>query len=86
MIEYTIKDISIFKPNGKHIGCFAHQLQETFTEYPNVVTGVKDDIQENGSIQPQSITPELVYILMKSIQELNSKIIDLQNQIDILKN
>jgi hypothetical protein len=86
MIEYTIKDISIFKPNGNHIGCFAHNLQETFTEYPNIVSGEKDAVQENGNIEPQSITPELVYILMKSIQELNDKITDLQSQINILKN
>jgi hypothetical protein len=46
-----------------------------------LVEGEKDALTSEGTIQPQSTKPELTHLLMKSIQELNLKIIHLTNRI-----
>jgi hypothetical protein len=62
----------IFKNTGNQIGFFAHKLQETFNEYPELVNNKKDDISEDGQIKAQSIEmPTLNIIMMKAIQEQN---------------
>ena len=86
MFNYEMKDIGIFKKNGNHIGFFAHELKDTFPELNNIVDGEKDAVNENGDMQPQTITAELTHLLMKSIQELNAKVIELSNKIVELEN
>jgi hypothetical protein len=54
--NYELKDISIFRKNGNHIGVLAHELQELFPEFPNLVDGEKDQVDHLGDIQPQSIS------------------------------
>lgn len=52
-------------------GFIAHELQEVF---PAAVTGEKDAVNEDGSINPQGIdTSFLVATLTAAIQELNAK-------------
>ena len=79
MIDYEFKNISIFKKdNTKHLGLLAHELQDTFPEYKNLVFEEKDAVNSDGNIQPQSVSNDIVFILMKAIQEL-------KNEIDMLK-
>jgi len=86
MFDFTYKNISIFKSNGNHMGMYAHELQESFQEYPSLVSGIKDD-NDNGDIKIQSIrTDDLTLILMKAIQEQNSEINKLKDSITELKN
>jgi hypothetical protein len=86
MYNYEMKDISIFKKNGNHIGFYAHELKDAFPELNNIVEGEKDAVTEEGDIQPQTINAEFTHLLMKSIQELNAKIIELSNRIIELEN
>jgi hypothetical protein len=79
MIDYEFKNIGIFKKdNAKHLGLFAHELQDTFSEYKNLVFNHKDSLSPEGNIQPQSISNDIIFILMKAIQEL-------KNEVDMLK-
>jgi hypothetical protein len=74
MIDYEFKTNGIMKNDGKRIGVFAHELQEAFPEYPNIVMGKKDEVNEDGSIKIQSIAGEAIgYLVMKSVQELASQ-------------
>jgi len=86
MYNYEMKDISIFKKNGNHIGFYAHELKDAFPELNNIVDGEKDAVTENGDIQPQTITAEFTHLLMRSIQELNAKVIELSKRIIELEN
>ena len=86
MFNYEFKDISIFKKNGSHIGFYAHELKDAFPELNNIVDGQKDALTEDGDIQPQTVNAELTHLLMKSIQELNAKVIELSNKIIELEN
>jgi len=53
-------------------GFIAHELQEVV---PEAVAGVKDAVNEDGSIKPQGIdTSFLVATLTAAIQELNAKV------------
>jgi len=51
-----------------------------------LVEGEKDALTSEGTIQPQTINAELTHLLMRSIQELNTKIIHLTNRIFELEN
>jgi hypothetical protein len=52
-------------------GMMAHELQEVL---PNIVTGEKDALNEDNSIKPQGVDySKLVPVLVKAIQELNTK-------------
>ncbi len=86
MFNYEMKDIGIFKKNGTQIGFFAHELKDTFPELNNLVEGEKDALTSEGTIQPQTVNAELTHLLMKSIQELNAKVIELSNKIVELEN
>lgn len=86
MFNYEMKDISIFKNNGNHIGFYAHELKDAFPELNNIVDGEKDALTNDGEIQPQTVTAEFTHLLMKSIQELNAKVIELSNKIIELEN
>jgi hypothetical protein len=82
MIEYEMKDISIFKKHGRHHGFIAHQVQELFPELDNIVSGEKDAVNEAGDLQPQTICAEFGNLYLSAIQELNAKIEAQQAQID----
>ena len=86
MFNYVLKNISIFEKDGNHLGFYAHELKDAFPELNTLVDGEKDAVTENGEIQPQKINPELFYLLMRSIQELNAKVIELSNKIIELEN
>jgi Chaperone of endosialidase len=75
MFDFTHKEISICRPNGNHIGMFAHELQEAFEEYPQLVSGYKDEVDENGEIIIQCINHTiLMFIIIKAIQEQHTQI------------
>ena len=86
MFNYELKDISIFKKNGTHLGVYAHELQDAFPELHNIVNGEKDELTTDGNIQPQSINPEFTNLLLKGLQELNAKVVELENKIIELEN
>ena len=74
MIEYELKNISIFTKRGTHHGFIAHQLEALFPELPNIVQGEKDAMTEDGKdIQPQTISAEATNLYLSAIQELNAK-------------
>lgn len=59
-------------------GMMAHELQQVL---PNYVTGVKDDINEDSSINPQQVDySKLIPILVKAIQELEARVKELENK------
>ena len=86
MFNFEFKDISIFRKDGTHLGCYAHVLKDTFPEYPTLVNYDKDALTEDGQIQPQSISNDLVLLLMKSIQELKAEVNTLKNRVQVLEN
>ena len=68
--------------NGQ--GFIAHELQEVC---PDAVTGEKDAVNEDGSINPQGIdTSFLVATLTAAIQEQQAIITDLKARIETLEN
>jgi hypothetical protein len=76
----------MFKDNGNHLGFFAHELQDSFNEYPTLVNGKKDAVDNDGNISAQSVESNmLTIVLMKAIKELNDIVKSQQVQIDSLK-
>ena len=64
--------------NERMDGVLAHELQETL---PYAVHGEKDAINEDGSIKTQGVDySKIVPILIKSIQELEARIKQLENK------
>jgi hypothetical protein len=64
--------------NTRAYGVIAHELEEIL---PYAVFGKKDEINENGNIKPQAVDySKLVPILIKSIQELEARIKQLENK------
>jgi hypothetical protein len=64
--------------NSRMDGVLAHELAEIL---PYAVSGEKDEIDEKGNDKMQSVDySKLVPILVKAIQELNEKIIKLENK------
>lgn len=79
MIDYEFKDIGIFRnDNASHLGLYAHELQDAFPEYKNLVINEKDAVDENNNIKPQSVSNDLVFILMKAVQELKLEVDNLK--------
>jgi len=59
------------------IGFLAHEVQEVF---PNAVGGEKDEVNDDGSIKPQTYDPsKLVPLLTKTILELEARITALES-------
>ena len=85
MFCYELKDIGIFKKKGTHIGFYAHELEEAFPELNNIVDGEKDDITDEGEIQPQTVTSEFCNVLMRCIQEQNILIKSLTQRVTELE-
>jgi len=79
IFDYTLKRLpELLNENqdkiSNQLGFFAHELQEMFPEYDNLVIGAKDDVDENGNMKIQQINLlQFGNILMKSIQEQNEK-------------
>lgn len=84
LFEYDTKDISIFKPSGRHYGFFAHEFQEAFPELDNIITGEKDEVDTQGNIVPQTINLEITNLYLRAIQELNDIVKKQQAQIAVL--
>ena len=65
--------------NNKLYGFIAHEVQE---HLPHLVTGYKDELDENGEIKEQTVNlMGLVPFLVKDIIKLDKKINNLENQI-----
>jgi len=63
---------------SRSYGVMAHELQEVL---PDAVAGEKDDVNEDGSVNPQGVDySKIVPLLVKSIQELKAEIDDLKNK------
>jgi hypothetical protein len=73
-VNYTL-----IKEQTNHSGFIAHELQEVI---PDAVIGVKDAMNEDGTIKPQSINEaKIVPLLVKAIQELNAEVQALKQQL-----
>jgi len=68
-----------WKSDGwRNYGVMAHELQEVL---PQAVTGVKDAVNEDGTINPQEVDySKIVPLLVKSIQELTAKVDKLEQE------
>jgi hypothetical protein len=72
-------DFNWIEVNRRDFGMMAHELQEIL---PNYVTGKKDAINEDGTMQTQGVDySKLVPILVKAIQELKAEIEELKAKI-----
>ena len=87
LFDYQYKDIGIIKNDGHYrLGLFAHELQEMFPDYGNLVQGEKDGVDNEGEMIIQSITGETIqYFLLKAIQEQQQIIETQQSEIQDLK-
>lgn len=75
-------DYSWKSDNSRMHGVMAHELSELL---PYAVTGIKDAVDKEGKIIPQSVDySKLTPILIKAIQEQDLKINEQQKQIDAL--
>jgi len=71
-VFYDLKDDDRFTC----IGFIAHEVQEVI---PELVSGIKDDVDENGAARMQSVNySQMVSVLVKGIQEQNDIIDDLK--------
>lgn len=72
-VEYQFKDVEMFKGSPEiRQGFIAHEVQEVI---PSAVSGQKDELTEEGAIQPQSLRLDaLIAVLTKAIQELSAKV------------
>lgn len=78
-------DYDLYQVSSK-TGIIAHELQENFSSFPNLVTGSKDAVDGNGKIIPQTVDyQELAIVLMKGIQELKYEIDLLRHEIQLLR-
>jgi len=86
MREFEYKNIGIWKKGkGINYGIIAHELQDAFPEYENLVSCDKDKLTCDGDIQPQSLTSAMNLLFMGSIQELNAKCIAQQTQMEAMQ-
>jgi len=81
MFDYEFKNTGTIMKQGNHVGFYAHVLQDAFPEYPNFIKGRKDGVDEAGNISPQHISTDFPILLMKTIQEQNVIIKQLQKDI-----
>lgn len=73
-----------WKSNGeREYGVMAHELQ---SELPYLVTGQKDEVDENGQPMIQRVNyAKLVPILLRAIQEQQELISELREQVEAIK-
>jgi hypothetical protein len=84
-VTYTLREEYTNDTSKVYTGFIAHEFQEQF---PNSVRGVKDELNEDGSVKLQSIditSNELLTHLIKSIQEQQAQIQALQQRLDDLE-
>ena len=66
------------QPDKQCGGFIAHVLQEVV---PDAVSGVKDDVNEDGSIKPQGVdTSFLVAYLVSAVQRLSARVEELEKK------
>lgn len=87
-VLFRLSKLPLFKysigQTDNHIGFFAHEMQDLFPDFPNLVSGTKDAV-ENDTIIPQTVNyNELTSILLKAVQELNRQVIILRLQFTLL--
>ena len=81
--QYEGKEI-VFSPN--HIGPFAHELQEKFPELTALVSNEKNAVGDTGEPQYQNVNHhEMIFLLMKAVQELNDEIKNLKMELNEIK-
>lgn len=73
-----------WKADGnREYGVMAHELQ---TELPYLVTGHKDEVDENGQACIQRVNyAKLVPVLLRAIQEQQEMISELKEQVKVIK-
>ena len=73
-----------WKADGnREYGVMAHELQ---TELPYLVTGKKDEVDENGQPHIQRVNyAKLVPVLLRAIQEQQEMISELREQVETIK-
>lgn len=69
----------------RHVGLFAHELQNLFPEIDHLVIGTQDEYVNDKPLY-QSVTNEITFLLMKGIQELKEENNLLKEQLLILRN
>ena len=71
-VQFTRKEIEMYHGSSDiEEGFIAHELKSII---PSAVFGEKDDLTEDGKIQPQSLNwSPVVSVLVKALQELNEK-------------
>lgn len=90
-LNYGINDIIKLRPvlynfinkEDKEMGFIAHELQEVI---PELVHGIKDEIDEDGNMKTQSVNyTQLTAVLVKGMQEQSEQIKNLQVENKLLK-
>ena len=90
-LPYGLEDVNKLRPvqyklidsDDRHVGFIAHEVQEVI---PEVVTGTKDNEDENGNPIHQSILySNLTSLLVKAVQEQSVLIEQLRKEVDELK-
>lgn len=76
------KDVGCIKGSDNHIGFFAHEIQDAYPDLPHLISGHKDELDDDGNEKVQSInTHELLILALKCIQELKQEILELKQNI-----
>ena len=87
LMDNTLDNINKLKPSSFNIknaakkayGFIAHELEEV---YPFLVVGDKDAVDKDNKIIPQQVAySELIPFLTKAIQELSTKVTELENKL-----
>jgi hypothetical protein len=78
VFKYNRRGYGAMTASENHIGIIADSLQSVFPEYNNLVVGIKDGIDEENKPIYQTLTNEIQFLLLKSIQEL-------KREVDLLK-
>lgn len=83
IFKYSLKETGAVPGSNNHIGVFAHILKNSFPQLDHIVNGDYSNT-EQGDFQSIN-NNELVFVLMKGIQELAEKISSLENEITLIK-
>lgn len=83
-VSYKFKDVEMFVGSDElREGFIAHEVASII---PAAVQGQKDELTEDGKIQPQSLRLDsLIAVLTKAIQEQQAQIESLKSEIEALK-
>jgi hypothetical protein len=76
--KISVYDFKWKTDESRSYGVMAHELQEVL---PDAVAGEKDDVNEDGSVNPQGVDySKIVPLLVKSIQELKAEVDKLKQE------